>query len=106
MDIDTALPPCGLIVNELVSNSLKHGFKDRKEGKITIRLDETDDEYILSASDDGRGLPAGFDIASLDSLGIKLINVLTRQMRGGRIEIENKAPGVAFIFHIPRTDPA
>ncbi|KAF1078674.1 PAS domain S-box protein [Methanogenium sp. MK-MG] len=102
MDIDTALP-CGLIVNELVSNSLKHGFKDGKEGKITIGLDETDDEYILSSSDDGCGLPADFDITSLDSLGIKLINVLTRQMRG-TIEIETGGPGVAFTFHIPRQD--
>ncbi len=101
MDLDTALP-CGLIINEIVSNSLKHGFKGRKEGKITIGLDETDDEYILSARDDGCGLPADFDVTSLDSLGIKLINVLTRQMRG-TIEIETGGPGSSFTFHIPRT---
>jgi PAS domain S-box-containing protein len=102
MDLNTALP-CGLIVNELISNSLKHGFKGRKEGKITIGLDETDDEYVLSARDDGCGLPADFDITSLDSLGIKLINVLTRQMRG-TIEIETGGPGGSFTFHIPRTN--
>ena len=102
MDLNTALP-CGLIVNELISNSLKHGFKGRKEGKITIGLDETDDEYVLSARDDGCGLPADFDITSLDSLGIKLINVLTRQMRG-TIEIETGGPGGSFTFHIPRID--
>ncbi|WAI02441.1 sensor histidine kinase [Methanogenium organophilum] len=101
MDIDTALP-CGLIVNELISNSLKHAFKGKKEGKITIELTETDEEYILSVRDDGCGLPADFDIARLDSLGIKLINVLTRQMRG-TIEIETSRPGGAFTFHIPRT---
>lgn len=100
MDLDTALP-CGLIVNELVSNSLKHGFKGRAKGTITIGLDETDDEYILSARDDGCGLPADFDVTSLDSLGIKLINVLTRQMRG-TIEIETGGPGGSFTFHIPR----
>lgn len=100
MDIDTALP-CGLIVNELVSNSLKHAFKGRKRGKITIELTDTDEEYILSVSDDGCGLPADFDIAALDSLGIKLINVLTRQMRG-TIEIETGGPGGGFTFHIPR----
>lgn len=100
MDIDTALP-CGLIVNELVSNSLKHGFKGRTEGTITIVLSETETEYILSVRDDGCGLPADFDIAGLDSLGIKLINVLTRQMRG-TIEIETGGPGGAFTFHIPR----
>jgi len=101
MDIDTALP-CGLIVNELVSNSLKHGFKGRNQGKITIKLTETDDEYTLSVRDNGCGLPADFDIAGLDSLGIKLINVLTRQMRG-TIEIETGGQGGAFTFHIPRT---
>ena len=102
MDLDTALP-CGLIVNELISNSLKHGFKGRTEGRITITLDEADDEYILSVRDDGCGLPADFDISSLDSLGIKLINVLTRQMRG-TIEIGTGASGGSFTFHIPRTD--
>lgn len=101
MDIDTALP-CGLIVNELVSNSLKHGFKGRNQGKITIKLTETDEEYTLSVRDNGCGLPADFDIAGLDSLGIKLINVLTRQMRG-TIEIETGGRGGAFTFHIPRT---
>ena len=104
MDIDTALP-CGLIINELVSNSLKHGFKGRTEGTIIISLDEKEDEYILSARDDGCGLPDDFDISALDSLGIKLINVLTRQMRG-TIEIETGGPGGAFTFHIPRTAAA
>ncbi len=104
MDLNTALP-CGLIVNELISNSLKHGFKGRTEGIITIGLDETDGEYILSVRDDGCGLPADFDITILESLGIKLINVLTRQMRG-TIEIEIGDPGGSFIFHIPKTDQA
>ncbi|WFN34067.1 PAS domain S-box protein [Methanogenium sp. S4BF] len=101
MDLDTALP-CGLIVNELISNSLKHGFKGRTEGKIVIGLTMKDDEYVLSVRDDGCGLPADFDITILDSLGIKLINVLTRQMRG-TIEIETGGPGGSFTFHIPRT---
>lgn len=102
MDLDTALP-CGLIVNELVSNSLKHGFKGRTEGIITIGLDETDDEYILSLRDNGCGLPTDFDITSLKSLGMKLINVLTRQIRG-TIEIETGVPGGSFTFHIPKTE--
>ncbi len=101
MDIDTALP-CGLIVNELISNSLKHGFKGRSEGKINIELNETDDAYVLSVQDDGCGLPTTFDITRLESLGIKLINVLTRQMRG-TIEIGTGEPGCLFTFHIPRT---
>ena len=100
MDIDTALP-CGLIVNELISNSLKHGFKGRNKGRIVVGLSETDDAYVLSVRDDGCGLPAEFDITTLDSLGIKLINVLTHQMRG-TIEIETGKPGCSFTLHIPR----
>lgn len=102
MDLDTALP-CGLIVNELISNSLKHGFKGRNEGRIVVGLSETDSTYVLSVQDDGCGLPADFDITTLDSLGIKLINVLTHQMRG-TIEIETGGPGCSFILTIPRTD--
>jgi PAS domain S-box-containing protein len=99
LDIDTALP-CGLIINELVSNSLKHGFKGREHGTISIAMHEVDKEYLLTVKDDGVGLPPDFDVTALDSLGIRLINVLTRQMRG-TIAIETGGPGGSFTFHIP-----
>ncbi|HTY51840.1 MAG TPA: PAS domain S-box protein [Methanomicrobiales archaeon] len=84
--IDKAVP-CSLIVNELISNSLKHAFPGDRRGsiRITFGLDAQKGEYALDYADDGVGLPAGLDIRTLNSLGMKLINGLTRQL-GGTLE--------------------
>ena len=87
MDIDTVVP-CALIINELVSNSLKHAFTDswRNAGgakKIVIDLRRKNgNKFILSVSDNGIGMPEGFDIQSCESLGLKLVGVLVRQLNG------------------------
>jgi len=70
LDVDTAIP-CGLIVTELVSNSLKHAFVDGREGSINIKL-FTDDSGILTliVKDNGIGLPHHIDLRHVDSLGL------------------------------------
>jgi two-component sensor histidine kinase len=81
-DIDTAIP-LGLIVNELVSNAYKYAFDNQQQGKIQVKvkaLNETD--YELNVKDNGKGLPDDFDPAKSKSLGLKLVKILSKQLRG------------------------
>lgn len=82
-DIDTAIP-LGLIVNELVSNAYKHAFDAQQAGQITIdiRKQHGNDNYELLVKDNGKGLPAGFAQQKHTSLGLKLVKILSRQLRG------------------------
>jgi two-component sensor histidine kinase len=82
LNIDTAIP-CGLIVNELVSNSLKYAYPDDTPGVIEVRCGRSgDDRYFLNVRDQGVGLPAGLDIDESPSLGLKLVASLVRQIEG------------------------
>ncbi len=75
--------PCGLIVNELVSNSLKHAFPDGRKGTIRVGITRAgEDSNILVVSDDGIGFPASIDFRNTTSLGLKLVNVLIGQIHG------------------------
>lgn len=87
--------PYGLIINELLSNSIKHAFNDMG-GLIKIEGRKTDHEYIIKLSDNGKGLPLDFDIENLDSLGFKLLKGLIEQING---EFNYKRPerGIEFI---------
>lgn len=88
LGIDTAIP-CGLVINELVSNSLKHAFPADTAGEIHIHLRAREDCRIaLTVSDNGVGLPSGLDVRHTDSLGLQLVNTLIDQL-GGTLEIEN-----------------
>ncbi len=81
MSIDTAVP-CGLIINELVSNSLKYAFPDG-HGTVKIYFRRLDDKnYCLKVSDDGIGLPDDFNIEKTDTLGLQIVNNLVNQIEG------------------------
>lgn len=80
--IDTAIP-CGSIVNELLSNSLKYAFGEGRTGWIGISLTVSDShQYILSISDNGVGIPASLDWTQTRSLGLQLVRKLTKQLEG------------------------
>lgn len=82
LEIDTAIP-CGLIINELVSNVLKHAFPAGRTGHVAIELSPVaPKEYVLTIHDDGVGLPKGYDWRTSTSLGLKLVVDLTRQLDG------------------------
>jgi PAS domain S-box-containing protein len=92
--------PCGLVVNELISNALKHAFPQGRQGEISIRLAiEGDDTVILSVSDDGAGIPDHIDIAQADSLGLQLVSHLTDQL-GGELSVHRRAP-TRFLLRFP-----
>jgi PAS domain S-box-containing protein len=81
LDIDRAIP-CGLIVNELLSNSLKYAFVDKPSGTITISLHQLGSDYLLQIRDNGIGLPEDFNIRRSPSLGLRLVDRLVKQLRG------------------------
>lgn len=85
LDINAAIPS-GLIINELLSNALKHAFPNQREGTVEVSLTQNDDVIELSVSDDGVGLPAGFDFRQTSSLGLQLIDTLSIQL-GGEVEV-------------------
>ncbi|MCK5504066.1 MAG: PAS domain S-box protein, partial [Thermodesulfovibrionia bacterium] len=94
--IDTAIP-CGLVINELVSNSLKYAFPDNRKGNIRIELHPINNkEFELAISDNGIGIPEDLDIKSTESLGLKLVDVLVRQIKGN-IQC-NRTNGTEFII--------
>ncbi len=96
LSIDKAIP-CGLIINELVSNSLKHAFPDSKKGKINIKMSLNKQKYVhLIVEDNGIGLPEKLNPEKADSLGLQLINTLTKQLRG-TIKHQN-SNGTKFII--------
>ena len=82
LDINTSIP-CGLIINELVSNSLKHAFSGRDRGKIRVILrPDNDDKFKMVVSDDGVGFPDDLDVAQTESLGLQLVTMLVEQLQG------------------------
>jgi two-component sensor histidine kinase len=82
LGLDTALP-CGLIVTELVTNSMKYAFQDGRPGVILVSVTRTNEgEYSLVVWDNGVGFPADFDISQSQSLGMRLVNMLTAQLNG------------------------
>lgn len=111
-DMDTAIP-LGMIVNELVSNSLKHAFQGRQKGEISIKLhrdgnreckieDCKRNTYILSVSDNGVGIPESVDIEELDSLGMQLVTSLVDQL-DGEFELKRNN-GTEFILRFTLTE--
>jgi PAS domain S-box-containing protein len=100
LNIDTAIP-CGLIINELISNALKHAFPNNKPGVISIDLHSDSDNHLtLTVQDDGVGLPRNWDVKSVKSLGIQLVKILTKQLKG-TIELD-KTAGSKFIIKFAR----
>ena len=88
--------PVGLIVNELLANAFKHAFVNRQEGKIEIVLRASENGKIaLTVSDDGTGLPEGFDINASKTLGLRVVKILAEDQLRGNIEIESKG-GTTF----------
>lgn len=88
LDIETAIP-CGLIINELVSNALKYAFVGKIRGEIEVKFyQKAESNLILIIRDNGIGLPENFDSKKAKTLGITLVQGLVKQLRG-KLEIES-----------------
>lgn len=100
-DIDTAVP-MGLIINELVSNSLKYAFPSNTTGKICISLQQSAevDRYLLKVADDGVGFPVDIDFLNSPSLGLQLVKTLVNQLNG-TIELDRNK-GTCFKISIKK----
>jgi PAS domain S-box-containing protein len=81
LDFQTAVL-CGLILNELLTNCLRHAFPDGENGKITVRSRTEDKKVWMEVSDDGAGLPPGFELGKTKTLGLTLVQRLTSQLKG------------------------
>ena len=98
LNIETGIP-CGLIINELISNSLKHAFKDGRKGVITIAMTQTGPhEYTMIISDNGAGFPGDIDFKKTTSLGLQLVNNLVLQLEGD-ISLDCTS-GSSFTMHL------
>jgi two-component sensor histidine kinase len=101
LDISHALP-CGLIINELVSNALKHAFPGGRRGEIHVSFVGTDDHvYALTVSDNGLGLPEGFDLRSAVTLGLRLVANLAQVQLKGDLEVDGRG-GTTFRIRFKR----
>lgn len=87
LNLDTSIP-CGLIVNELVSNSFKYAFPDKKQGFIFISLKQKNNDVTLIIKDNGVGLPNEVDFRNTESLGLQLVVTLVEQI-GGVIKLDS-----------------
>ena len=94
LDVNTGIP-CGLIINELVSNSLKHAFHDDRKGEIQVGLyKQKDGEFSLNVRDNGSGFPADRDFRNTESVGMQIVMALVEQLEG-RIELD-RGEGTSF----------
>lgn len=101
LDIDTGIP-CGLIIDELITNSLKYAFQSRNSGLITVRFRKQDDQaYELVVRDNGVGIPETVDFLNTESLGMQLVTSLTAQL-GGTIALR-RVGGTEFTITFPAT---
>jgi len=91
--------PLGLIVTELVTNSIKYAFPENRAGEITIRLRKMPEGFVLTIKDNGVGLPENLDIVSTRTIGLQLVTALVSQL-GGEIKT-NDEPGAAYSIRFP-----
>ncbi|MBL0103292.1 MAG: PAS domain-containing protein [Bacteroidetes bacterium] len=101
LDMDTAMP-CGLLINEIVSNSYKYAFPGESRGTITIEIKHDGKKATLRMSDDGVGLPQGFEVEASESLGMQLIQALTSQLDGELKVSRDKGTTFEVTFTYPR----
>jgi len=101
LNLDQAIP-CGLIVNELLSNSFKYAFPDKRRGVIEVKLEEVNKRIILDVMDNGIGLPSDFNIETTETLGLQLVTTLIEQIDAELTMISDQ--GTKFKITFARED--
>jgi PAS domain S-box-containing protein len=101
LDLERAIP-CGLIMNEMLSNALKHAFPDGRNGSIVVRVSSTAGWVTLTVADTGVGLPTGLDVTTTGTLGLQLVHLLAKQL-AGRFAVEPGTPGTVARVTFPES---
>ena len=96
--------PCGLIVNELLTNALKHAFPEGRQGTIKVSFGSDETHWRLEVCDDGIGLPTDIDLQNVNSMGLQLIHLLVQQL-GGSLNVVRDS-GTQFIISFPQDSPS
>jgi len=97
LNLDLSIP-CGLIINELVSNALKYAFDDGREGTVFITLKKEKGKIKMVVADNGRGMPPEIDYRNTETLGLQLVTTLTEQINGAISMNRNKGTTFEIIF--------
>ncbi len=100
LDLDMAIP-CGLIVNELITNALKYAFDEKEEGVVKIGLKQESELIKLSISDDGKGFPENINFRETSSLGMQLVISLVEQIDGEILLNSEKGTKYTITFNAP-----
>jgi PAS domain S-box-containing protein len=98
LDLDRAIHT-GLIINELVTNALKHAFPPGQSGKVAVRVHRVDDTVELQVRDTGKGLPADLDLSSTKTLGLRIVRILAQRL-GATVSMESHR-GTVFTIGFP-----
>lgn len=104
LSVERAIP-LGLIVNELISNAYKHAFQNRTEGLIKVSFKRSESTYHLTVSDDGLGLPEGFQLTQNPSLGLKLVDALTKKLKGEVFVTTDSGATFSIVFPAESEEP-
>jgi PAS domain S-box-containing protein len=99
LDLEKAIP-CGLLLNELITNSLKYAFPDGRRGKLWIHLEAHKENMILEVGDNGVGVPDGLDLEAGQSLGLQLVKLLATHDLQGSVKLMHKE-GTQYIVEFP-----
>lgn len=97
LNVNQAIP-CALIINELITNALKHAFKGQEEGTIKISIKERDGFIRIMVQDDGVGMPENMDIHNTDSLGMRIISILSQQLNASIDFTSDQGTEFSIIF--------
>ncbi|MEX1309411.1 MAG: PAS domain S-box protein [Candidatus Sulfomarinibacteraceae bacterium] len=105
LEIDDTMP-CGLVINELLSNSLKYAFRDGRNGEISIEATREDNgTLVLQVSDDGIGIPAEIDYRNTETMGMRLVTGLVESQLGGQVSLD-LTHGTCFTITFDPTEQA
>ena len=104
LGLDSAIS-CGLIINELITNSLKYAFPENRKGEIRLEFVHLDDGQLeMRVSDDGVGVPMNFDFQDSDTLGVQIVKDIAEHQLGGTVKLDNTQGSKFFIRFKERTD--
>jgi two-component sensor histidine kinase len=94
---------CALVINELLQNAVEHGYETSTLGNISLRLDDEGDQVSITISDDGAGLPPGFEIAQSSNLGLQIVKTLVEDDLHGQFDIRDTG-GVQATVRFPKKE--